>query len=169
MAAGFSYHDMPGTSLCNDANSSGLERTQWRHGVKRTNTTPRVEHSLVEREFLTMLCTILGCMKSSPQLGVRRRPASLTLKEMVRAQWTGFARKLLLPASLGAAVTVCFFVHMLRAVFYNMPRAAVNFNDGLGGANVVKGNVIFNSCRESGDHGPINTWFGVLDRDCRLG
>lgn len=58
---------------------------------------------------------------------------------------------------------------MLPVVFYNMPRAAVNFNDGLGGANVVKGNVIFNSCRESGDHGPINTWFGVLDRYRRPG
>jgi hypothetical protein len=41
-------------------------------------------------------------------------------------------------------------------VMFNLPRAAINFNDGLGGGNLVKGNVIFNACRESGDHGPIN-------------
>ena len=41
-------------------------------------------------------------------------------------------------------------------VMFNLPRAAINFNDGLGGGNLVEGNVIFNACRESGDHGPIN-------------
>lgn len=41
---------------------------------------------------------------------------------------------------------------------FNMPRAAINFNDHLGGGNVVSGNLIWNTCRESGDHGPINTW-----------
>lgn len=43
-------------------------------------------------------------------------------------------------------------------IFFNMPRAAINFNDGLGGGNVVRHNLIFNTCRESGDHGPINSW-----------
>ena len=41
---------------------------------------------------------------------------------------------------------------------FNLPRAAINFNDGLGGGNLVEGNIIFNACRESGDHGPINSW-----------
>lgn len=41
---------------------------------------------------------------------------------------------------------------------FNMPRAAINFNDGMGGGDVVDSNVIFNTCRESGDHGPINSW-----------
>jgi len=43
-------------------------------------------------------------------------------------------------------------------VFFNMPRAAINFNDGFGGGNAVRDNLIFNTCRESGDHGNINTW-----------
>jgi len=43
-------------------------------------------------------------------------------------------------------------------VMLNMPRAAINFNDGLGGGSEVVGNLIFNTCRESGDHGAINTW-----------
>ncbi len=43
-------------------------------------------------------------------------------------------------------------------IMFNMPRAAINFNDGMGGGNVVSNNLIWNTCRESGDHGPINSW-----------
>jgi hypothetical protein len=43
-------------------------------------------------------------------------------------------------------------------IMFNMPRAAINFNDMMGGGDSVVGNVIFNTCRESGDHGPINSW-----------
>ncbi|KAG7341556.1 beta-helix fold protein [Nitzschia inconspicua] len=43
-------------------------------------------------------------------------------------------------------------------IMFNMPRAAINFNDMVGGGDIVTGNLIFNTCRKSGDHGPINTW-----------
>jgi len=43
-------------------------------------------------------------------------------------------------------------------VFFNGPRAGVNYNDGFGGGDVLEGNLIFNTCRESGDHGPFNSW-----------
>ena len=43
-------------------------------------------------------------------------------------------------------------------IMFNMPRAAINFNDMMGGGDIVEHNLIFNTCRESGDHGPINTW-----------
>ena len=43
-------------------------------------------------------------------------------------------------------------------VFFNMPRAGVNLNDGFGGGTEVVGNLILNICRESSDHGPINSW-----------
>ena len=42
-------------------------------------------------------------------------------------------------------------------VFFNGPRAGVNFNDGFGGGNEVTQNLIFSTCRESGDHGPFNS------------
>ena len=38
-------------------------------------------------------------------------------------------------------------------VFFNGPRAGINFNDGFGGANIIANNLIFNFCRESSDHG----------------
>ena len=43
-------------------------------------------------------------------------------------------------------------------VFFNGPRAGINFNDGFGGGNNVSENFLFNTCRESGDHGPFNSW-----------
>ncbi|XP_065177576.1 uncharacterized protein LOC135808331 [Sycon ciliatum] len=43
-------------------------------------------------------------------------------------------------------------------IIYNLARAAVNINDGFGGGNDITENLIFNTCRESSDHGPINSW-----------
>lgn len=45
-----------------------------------------------------------------------------------------------------------------RNLMWNGPRAAVNFNeDSIGGSSLVD-NVGFNFCRESGDHGFLNSW-----------
>ena len=43
-------------------------------------------------------------------------------------------------------------------VFFNGPRAALNFNDGAFGGDVVARNLFANTCRESSDHGPWNSW-----------
>ena len=43
-------------------------------------------------------------------------------------------------------------------VHFNGPRAGVNFNDGMGGGDVMEGNLLANCVRESGDHGPFNSW-----------
>lgn len=41
---------------------------------------------------------------------------------------------------------------------YNLPRAGVNLNDDFGGGDLIESNLIANCVRESGDHGPINSW-----------
>eukprot|EP00937_MAST-01D_sp_MAST-1D-sp2_P000871 g871.t1 len=43
-------------------------------------------------------------------------------------------------------------------IVYDVPRAAVNFNDGFGGGSTVDRNLMFNTCRESGNHGVFNSW-----------
>lgn len=43
-------------------------------------------------------------------------------------------------------------------VFFNGPRAGINANDGFGGGDEIAHNLVFSSCRESGDHGPFNSW-----------
>lgn len=47
---------------------------------------------------------------------------------------------------------------LIDNVHFNGPRAGVNFNDGFGGGDLMKGNLIANCVRESGDHGPFNSW-----------
>ena len=47
---------------------------------------------------------------------------------------------------------------VLDNVCYNGPRAGFNVNDGLFGGHLFKGNVVFNSVRETGDHGAYNSW-----------
>jgi len=58
-----------------------------------------------------------------------------------------------------------FYVHAKTAqatisgnVFFNGPRAGINFNDGFGGGDEISHNLVFSTCRESGDHGPFNSW-----------
>jgi len=43
-------------------------------------------------------------------------------------------------------------------VMFNGPRAGINFLDGFGGGNLIEGNLAFNFVRETGDHGPFNSW-----------
>jgi len=43
-------------------------------------------------------------------------------------------------------------------VVFNLARAGFNFNDGFGGGDEVYGNILWNTCRESSDHGPMNSW-----------
>ena len=43
-------------------------------------------------------------------------------------------------------------------VFFNGPRAGINANDGFGGGDEITRNLVFSTCRESGDHGPFNSW-----------
>ena len=38
-------------------------------------------------------------------------------------------------------------------VFFNGPRAGINANDGFGGGDLITHNLVFSTCRESGDHG----------------
>ena len=43
-------------------------------------------------------------------------------------------------------------------VFFNGPRAGINFNDGLGGGHRVEKNLIFNMVRETADNGCFNSF-----------
>ena len=45
-----------------------------------------------------------------------------------------------------------------RNIVFNIPRAAINFNDGFGGGHLLRENLLFNTCRESADHGAFNSW-----------
>ena len=59
----------------------------------------------------------------------------------------------------------CFWMQALTTgtilknnIAFNGARALINFNDGFGGGNVVESNLLFNGVRETGDHGPFNSY-----------
>jgi hypothetical protein len=41
---------------------------------------------------------------------------------------------------------------------FNMPRAGICIGDGTWGGHVIEFNLIHDTCRETGDHGPFNAW-----------
>ena len=43
-------------------------------------------------------------------------------------------------------------------IFFNGPRAGINFNDGFGGNTTIRNNLLFNTVRETTDHGVFNSW-----------
>jgi hypothetical protein len=47
---------------------------------------------------------------------------------------------------------------LTRHTAHQGPRAAINFNDGHCGGNVVENNLIFSFVRETNDHGAFNSW-----------
>jgi hypothetical protein len=55
-------------------------------------------------------------------------------------------------------IAVSRSVSVIGNLMFNMPRAAININDGFYGNHTISWNVIFNAVRETGDHGPINSW-----------
>jgi hypothetical protein len=55
-------------------------------------------------------------------------------------------------------IAVSRSVSIIGNLMFNIPRAAININDGFYGNHTLSWNVIFNSVRETSDHGPINTW-----------
>jgi len=60
--------------------------------------------------------------------------------------------------------TSCYFqalaanVTLRDNLCYNGPRAGININDGFAGNNLMEGNLVLNMVRETGDHGPYNSW-----------
>jgi hypothetical protein len=60
--------------------------------------------------------------------------------------------------SSGVFISKAAFTTIQYNLMFNIARAAINFNDMVGGGDVVSWNLLFNTCRESGDHGPINSW-----------
>ena len=55
-------------------------------------------------------------------------------------------------------ISVSRSVSVIGNLMFNIPRAAININDGFYGNHTISHNVIFNTVRETSDHGPINSW-----------
>ncbi|MGJ8561353.1 MAG: PDZ domain-containing protein [Litorimonas sp.] len=58
----------------------------------------------------------------------------------------------------GVQIAMASRVTVLNNSIYDVPRAGINIGDGTWGGHVVRGNDVFNTVLETGDHGAFNSW-----------
>lgn len=58
----------------------------------------------------------------------------------------------------GVQIEVASEITISHNTIYNVPRAGINIGDGCFGGHVIEFNDVFNTVRETGDHGAFNSW-----------
>lgn len=60
--------------------------------------------------------------------------------------------------SAGICLSMCQNIHISNNTIYDVPRAGINICDGTWGGHVLEKNVVFDTVKETGDHGAFNSW-----------
>ena len=96
---------------------------------------------------------LVGSTNGIDGFSVASQPANTLIKSNIMHE-TGIYIK----QSSPVLIAVSRSVSIIGNLMFNMPRAAVNINDGFYGNHTISWNIMFNTVRETKDHGPINTW-----------
>jgi len=72
----------------------------------------------------------------------------------------------------GVFISVAEEITVSHNTIYNIPRAGICINDGCWGGHIIEHNDLFSTVRETGDHGPFNSWgrdrhWGIEEDDLR--
>jgi len=60
--------------------------------------------------------------------------------------------------SAGVELSMCQSITVSHNTIYDVPRAGINVSEGTWGGHIIEYNDIFNTVKESGDHGSFNSW-----------
>ncbi|MDM8159991.1 PDZ domain-containing protein [Labilibaculum sp. K2S] len=60
--------------------------------------------------------------------------------------------------SAGVQLSMCQSITVSHNTIYDIPRAGINVNEGTWGGHTIEYNDIFNTVKETGDHGSFNSW-----------
>jgi len=60
--------------------------------------------------------------------------------------------------SAGVELSMCQSITVSHNTIYDVPRAGINVSEGTWGGHVIEYNDVFNTVKESGDHGSFNSW-----------
>jgi hypothetical protein len=60
--------------------------------------------------------------------------------------------------SSGVELSMCQSITVSHNTIYDVPRAGINVSEGTWGGHVIEFNDVFNTVKESGDHGSFNSW-----------
>lgn len=67
---------------------------------------------------------------------------------------SGFVEK----QSAGVELSMCQSITVSHNTIYDVPRAGINVSEGTWGGHIIEYNDVFNTVKESGDHGSFNSW-----------
>jgi hypothetical protein len=60
--------------------------------------------------------------------------------------------------SAGVELSMCQSITVSHNTIYDIPRAGINVSEGTWGGHIIEYNDVFNTVKESGDHGSFNSW-----------
>jgi hypothetical protein len=60
--------------------------------------------------------------------------------------------------SAGVELSMCRSITVSHNTIYDLPRAGINVSEGTWGGHIIEYNDVFNTVKESGDHGSFNSW-----------
>ncbi|TFF38517.1 PDZ domain-containing protein [Mucilaginibacter psychrotolerans] len=60
--------------------------------------------------------------------------------------------------SAGVELSMCSDIVVSHNTIYDVPRAGINVSEGTWGGHIIEYNDIFNTVKETGDHGSFNSW-----------
>lgn len=60
--------------------------------------------------------------------------------------------------SAGVELSMCQSITLSHNTIYDVPRAGINVSEGTWGGHIIEYNDVFNTVKESGDHGSFNSW-----------
>jgi hypothetical protein len=60
--------------------------------------------------------------------------------------------------SAGVQLSMCQNITVSHNTIYDIPRSGINVNEGTWGGHIIEYNDVFNTVKETGDHGSFNSW-----------
>jgi hypothetical protein len=60
--------------------------------------------------------------------------------------------------SAGVELSMCQSILVSHNTIYDVPRAGINVSEGTWGGHIIEYNDVFNTVKETGDHGSFNSW-----------
>ena len=132
-------------SLLTELGSNGIALIDYNRGTTITNN-----------EFVWLADSgiiLVGSTNGIDGYTVASQPSNVLIQTNIIHE-TGIYIK----QSSPVLISVSRSISVVGNLMFNIPRAGININDGFYGNHTLSYNVIFNTVRETSDHGPINTW-----------
>ncbi len=142
----------------------GAMRSRWAHswGWPESAVGPRplVDGQPVSHPFMALLPEDLlatardgGVVDTLPGPRNHRYPARSLVHDCLMAELGTVEKQI-----SGVFLSKAHQITLSHLTIHDVPRAAININDGCWGGHVVEWCDVFNTCLESREHGAINTW-----------